>query len=498
MPKMSGVKHLRAGTVGLLGAIALAVAIALAGGSAFSATTAAPQASTNVVLIPGLHAPRYSDSHGIPPFPASDPQLAGYHYSELPVDAISPEALQGHDTVVLYGLRWSDLSAGAQAAVNAFARTGKVVIWDADSTPSQNYGSFVVPFTTSASGEGGGSHGGVVTFPAGSDPLASSDAGSPLYLDPAALVASTHLIGHMNVLNPSPGWAPALIAANTLIPAGGWVVGWGYGSTPDRTGMVIYSGMDADAFTDAATPNYAVKELAIELAAPFQRTPDTSCAPGCGPPQVPPTGGAAGSSPAGGTGPSTGGNATPPDSAPAGLGAPQSKTFAACALARPMPSAWVRGRIFLSLSTSVAAGIHAKVTTLDGKLVGSGVTTTPGHLRIAIDTRLLLSDRRTRLTAAVYVNAVKACSVATRIAVDNRAPRLRIVRSRLSERTRTLTLRASETAQLRITSGGRTLRRLQARRGRSVFVALPRTMRRITFTLVDRAGNRSTRTISWH
>ena len=392
---------MKSGRLALAGVAILALAAVLVSGALTRPAAAdSAQGSANVAVIPGFHAPHYSDTHGIPPFPAGDSQLSGYHYGELGVGAVTADALKAFDTVVLYGLKWSDLPSDAQAAINAFARTGKVVIWDADSTPSQDYGSFVNPFSTTASGEAGGSHGAVVTFPGGADPIASPDPSSALYLDPQALVASTHLIGHMSVMNAgATGWAPGLIAANSRITTGGWVLAWGYGSTADHTGMVVYSGMDADAFTDATTPNYAIKALALDLAAPFQRSADT-CSPNCTPPPVAPTGG----------GSAGGGSSGSGDSTPSGLGAPASQTFAQCSLARPAPHAWVRGNVALSLATSVAEGIHGSVLTTAGKIVGSGVTTTPGHLRLTVNTRLLPSDRRSTLTAVVYVNAVKACT----------------------------------------------------------------------------------------
>src|SRR5262249_40681471 len=47
---------------------------------------------------------------------------------------VTPAALAGLDTLVLYGVRWDSLDAGEHAAINAFAATRKVIIWDADST----------------------------------------------------------------------------------------------------------------------------------------------------------------------------------------------------------------------------------------------------------------------------------------------------------------------------------------------------------------------------
>ena len=273
--------------VASVAACLLAATAVLAGRSTIAhatATDAAP--SANVALVPGFHAPKYSPTESLPGFPTAE--ISGYHYGAVPLGSVTSANLSAYDTVVVYGLRWGDLSSSEQAAIDAFAKTGKVIIWDADSTGAQNYSSFVHPFTTKSSGAKSGSFGSVVQYPAGS-PLASSATSSPLYLDPAALVASTHLIGHMNVLvPPAADWSPGLIAANSKITELDWVVAWGYGSTASHAGMVIYSGIDADAFSDAATPNYAIKELAIQLAAPFSRTGDATCSPNCSPPPPPP------------------------------------------------------------------------------------------------------------------------------------------------------------------------------------------------------------------
>jgi hypothetical protein len=469
--------------VGVLAAVFVAAGIAGYGSLTRAAQAGSAETSANIALIPGAHAPHYSDTQSIPPFPKTDAQLSGYHFTDLPVSAVTPAALQPFDTIVLYGQHWSDLSGAVQGAINDFSRTHKVIIWDADSTGAQDYGSFAIPFSTLASNENAGSHGSVVTFPTGPDPIASPDPGSPVYLDPSALVASTHLIGHMNVMKQgAAGWLPGLIAANTPIPTGGWVLAWAYGSATDHTGLAIYSGMDADAFTDAASPNYAVKELAIELGAPFQQTADTTCAPNCSTPP-PPTNG--GGSTGGGTGGSTTGS-----SAPTGLGAPSSQTFALCSLTHAAPRNWVRGRVFLTLATSVANGIHGKATTAAGKVVGSGVTTSPGHVRIMVDTKRLPSDRRSSLIAGVYVNAVKACSVTVRLAVDNRVPTLRILQSKVTKSTRRVTVRASENLRLTILSGHRTVRRLYVRAGKKTALTLSRRLGTVTLVLIDRAGNR--------
>ena len=106
--------------------------------------------------------------------------------------------------MILYGLRWSSISANGQAALNAFAATHKVMIWDSDGTGPQNYGTFVQPFSTLASNASGKPQNSVVTFPTFAPPfvnfLASSDPSSPYYLDPSQLVSDASMINDMNAM----------------------------------------------------------------------------------------------------------------------------------------------------------------------------------------------------------------------------------------------------------------------------------------------------------
>jgi hypothetical protein len=474
------------------GAAVVAMAVLLAGSVGTGSAFAGSQASAKVLLIPGFDAPRYPGTNGIPSFPNNAPGLTGYQYAELPARSVTSSALSAYDTIVLYGLRWADLSPSAQAAVNGFARTGKVMIWDSDSTGSQDYSTFVHPFSTLASGETGSNAGSAVTFPNVPNPLASSDSSNPLYLAPGALVASTHLIGHMQAMKAGAAeWAPALIAANAQIPGGGWVLGWGYGSTGDHSGMVIYSGMDADAFNDTASTNYALKELQIELAATFNRAPDSSCAPGCAAPQVPAvgTGGVGGGGGAGGGG---GGGAG--GGGGSGSGDPPSGTFASCSLERKAPTSWVRGQVPLWLKTSAVNGINAQVVTADGKVVASGLPAN-GHLKLVVNTKMLPSNRQSELTGVVYVNSQKACSVSTRLRVDNQAPRVTLLKLRHQGDRTFVTLRSSEAARLTISVPGHKPRRFSVLTGKTITIVLTGSLRRGRLLLVDRAGNRTVRAL---
>ena len=440
-----------------VGLVLAAVILGLPSRSRGAAT--ATQASSNVVVIPGFAPAAYPGTQGVPPLPVSSPQLAAYHFSQLAPSQVTSSALAGYDTVVLYGIRWSDLSGTAQAAINAFASTRKVVIWDADDTGAQNYASFIQPFSTLASGGHGLPGASVVTYPTGADFLASDMASSPYFLDPQQLVSNPHMINHMSVMRTGTvNWAPGLKAANRSIPLGGWVVAWTYGTIRDHTGLLVYSGIDADAFTANLSPNYAVKELALDLAAPFSRTP----AP-CGPTCQPPSGG--------------------------GVGTP----YAAC---NPKaPKHWVHGRVHVAVKTSVAAGITARIITGSGRILASGPES--GDLvRLVVRTKKLPSNRTARLRAVVFVNGQKACVAPFRLKVDNTRPRFLRLATRGGS-PHLAYMRVSERVTLRIVAAHVHRRRVLIAARKSITLHLPTSVRRARLILTDRAGNTVKRRLVW-
>jgi hypothetical protein len=364
---------------------ALSLSIGLLHSSAGSrGATTTSQASVHVAVVQGFAPPTYPGYYGIPKLPVTDPQLSHFHFTQLSPSKVTTTNLHQFDTVLLYGIRWGSLSVTSQQAINTFAATGKVVIWDADDTGPQNWGTFIHPFTDAASGEHRHANDSVVSFPSGDNFLASSNSSSPYYLDPNQLVTDRNMINDMNAMQTgTAGWTPSLVAANKSISEGGWPVAWGYGVVPNHTGMTIYSGIDADAFADNLSPNYAVKELRLQLAAPFFRTPDTSCAPHCQPPGT------------------TGG---PP--------------FVTCKFAKRVPRGWVHGRVPIVLKTSVAAGIRGKVLTHSGKSIASA-REKRGFLRFGVPTRRLPSHRIAHLRASVYVHGQRACTKKFQLKVDN-------------------------------------------------------------------------------
>jgi len=260
------------------------------------------------------------------------------------------------------------------------------------------------------------------------------------------------------------GWTPALVAANKNIPQGAWPVAWSYGVVGNHTGLAIYSGIDADAFADALNPNYAVKELALQLGAQFRSTPDPSCAPNCE--QPPPSGG---------------------------------KPYATCSFAKRLPSGWVHGRVPILLRTSVAAGITGKILTRSGKTLVSVHGDQSGMLRFLLRTKRLRSNRTTRLRAAVYLNGQEACSKGFRLRVDNVRPRLLFLATSRRRGRVILTLRLSERSSLTIL-GRRDVnwphRKILAGR-RLITFNFPSRVHAATMRVRDRAGNQLVRQLHW-
>jgi hypothetical protein len=424
---------------------------------------AGSQPSSKVAVVPAFKPPNYPGNTGVPALPVTSPALAKYQFSELPTSMVTTAALKGYDTVILYGIRWSDISISAQAAINEFATTHKVLIWDSDGTGAQTYSTFVHPFSTLSSGQNyeGKPNDSVVSFSSGVNFLASNDPASPYYLNPYELVKDGDEINDMNAMKTgTANWRPALFAANQTIPNGGWVIAWSYGAIADQTGLTIYSGLDADSFTATGWKvNNPRKELAIELAAPFRSTP-ASCAPGC---HLPPPGGG--------------------------------QPYAACSFAKPLPKHWVHGRVTVVLKTSVAAGITGQIVTRSGRVVARG-TESKGLLRLVVRTKKLPSNRTSQLQAVVLVKGQPACRKPLRLSVDNVRPRLLQVTTARGA-VNLLSLRVSERSWLKIV--GRRVHRGTLRIGahRTIHLRFPPSVRTARLILRDRAGNTVVRRLVW-
>lgn len=428
----------------------------------------ATQSSVKVAVVPGYKAPVYPGYGGVGTFPAGNPRLSAYHFSQLPVSSLTPGKLAAYDTVVLYGLRWNTIPASGRAALNTFAATHKVMIWDSDGTGPQNYSTFVQPFSTLASNAGGKPQNSVVTFPkfAGGfvNFLASNDPNSPYYLDPVQLVSNASMINDMNAMKTgTKNWGPALEAQNKNIPNGGWPLAWSYGVIGNHTGLTLYSGLDADAIDNSdLNPNDLITEMLLELKAPFRTTPDTSCAPNCSPPPQP----------------------------------IQTATPTSCKFAKRVPKHWVHGSISISLKCNPASGVTARVlASASGPVVGSA-TEQSGVIHVRVNTRLLPTNHVSR-PVVVYGTAQQTKSKYFRLKVDNTPPRL----SSLKTSTRSghrVSFRVSEKSRMRIAGGGPRYRHwVSIARRRLIIATVPSSVRHAQLIIRDRAGNTVGRKLVW-
>lgn len=429
------------------------------------------QSSLNVAVVPGFKAPVYPGYSGVGRFPAGNSQLSAYHFSQLSPSKLTASGLAPYDTVILYGIRWNTISASGQAALNTFAATHKVMIWDADGTGPQDYSTFIQPFSTLASNASGTPQNSRVTFPTFENGfvnfLASSNPSSPYYLDPAELVGDPSMINDMNAMQPKTApnnWRPALIAQNAKISAPAWPIAWSYGVVGSHTGMTIYSGLDADAIGNTQlSPNDEISELVLELKAPFSTTPDPSCAPSCQPPPPLPQ---------------------PPPQPPK------------CKWAKSVPTHWVHGRASIWLTCSPAAGVVVAVRSTSGKTLASG-TETNGRIRLRINTRLLPTNRVSQVAVACSKGA-QFVSMFFRLKVDNTPPRLLYLRTGSTRSGRHALFRVSEKVQMRIVGGGPRFRHWTWVAGRKlVHATLPGRVRHARLILRDRAGNQRIRKLVW-
>lgn len=422
--------------------------------------------SSNVAVVPGFAPTAYPGFSGVPALPVN--LFPAYNFTELAASAVTPAALENYDTVLLYGIRWSDISDSAQAAINAFAAEHKVVIWDADATGAQEYSTFVHPFSTVSSGQAQGTDStreSVAYFLKKGSFLASSDPKSPYYLNPTQLVRDHDELNDMNAIKAeTPNWRPALLAANDAVDPAAWPIAWSYGVIGDHTGMTIYSGLDADAFPTNEILNNDRKELALDLAVPVRSVP-AACSPNCG----------LGSS-------------------------PTANPFASCELLK-LPRHWARGRVPLLVKTSDASSITAQIRTRSGRVLAVG-SATDGLAPLVVPTAKL-PNGTSRLQAWVLVRGVPACVNRFQVAKANTGrPRLLVLATSRDpvlhepDQLDLLTLRADQASSLTITAPHyRRTRKIPALK--VVQFAVPLRVRTAKLTLRDHAGRTVERIVSW-
>jgi hypothetical protein len=480
-----------------LGRVAGSVAVAYA-----LALLAPAAASADLAPVPSQHIAIVSENRpSLPPVPVGSSDGSWYSFASppfsfatLPTSALTPDTLAAYDTVLLYGVDWSGLSAAQQAAVNQFALTGKVVIWDADAVLPEggegDYTTFIHPFRTNATGAHASDNGeAAIVSGAPGNPLASAGAAdplvNPLYVDATALAMQRHAIGDMSVMAQPydmANWSGALIGQNKHLAGPGWVVAWGYGVTAQHAGMTIYSGIDGDALCRLSSStcgqpfNWARRVLYLQLAAPFYRgaapcAATGTCAPPPQPPPItgplPPGGGSGGGG--GGNGGTTGGG---------GL----------CRLAVPVPTRWLHKTVTVRVVTSVSAASGVSVTAASGRTIASAAFKGTTSATLHVDTTRLASNHADVLVARVANGSGVACTLRFTLHVDNTLPRA--VKLHLARRgkMRVVVFIPSEAVSARLLVHGRG-GVIHLRGGHRVALRIRLHVTSIRLVLSDRAGN---------
>lgn len=447
------------------GFAALLISAALLGFPAHSrGASGGGRPSNNVAVVPGFTPKPYPGFNGVPALPVTSPGVAKYHFSPLAPEGVTTAALSNYDTVILYGIRWSDIPSSGQAAINAFAAKHKVLIWDADATGSQAYSNFIHPFTTLSSGQSykGKPTDSVVYFAKNVDFLASSNPASPFYLDPTQLVHDRDELNDMNAIKTgTANWRPSILAANHGNPRGAWPIAWSYGVIGDHTGMTIYSGLDADAFPTQDKMNNDKKELALELAAPVRSTPDPSCASKCTLPTV-------------------------------SMGLP----FTTCGFSS-MPHHWAHGRVPVVVETSLAESITAQVLTGSGRVLASGNELTGNQVPLVIPTGKLPANRSSQLQARVLVYGAPACTNRFQVIKSKSRPGLLLLATSLGTR-HLLTLRVNHTSYMKVIARHLHWRTNRVSAHKIVQFSLAASVRKATLVIHDQAGHTLKRSLIWH
>ncbi len=163
-----------------------------------------------------------------------------------------------------------------------------------------------------------------------------------------------------------------------------------------------------------------------------------------------------------------------------------------------VPTGWVHGRVPIALKASVAAGITGRVLAPSGRLLASG-TESGSLIHLGVKTRLLRSNRASRLRAIVYFNGQQACpALSFRLKVDNTPPRLSFLRTTTDGHLRLASFKVSEKSQMRIEGGGSKYRRWVGISGHRVINALLSLhVHKARLIVRDRAGNTIARKLVW-
>lgn len=226
-----------------IAAAALFLAAALAPLALPTTTKALPE-SSQVALVGGE-----SVVNGGGLFHASA-AFSSFAFTTLAPASLTTATLAAFDTVVLnvgsggMTCTTTTLTSAAKTALVDFVHAGgKLVIYDSECTPQNDYAWLPYPFTTNNPGAAGAS-GTLVIVEENS--LSCSDAAQPCYVDVAAVGSQTDAVGDSNVVvTQDPNWCGDLKATNV-----NGIVGFNHMYATYGSGLLVYNGLDVDLLGD--------------------------------------------------------------------------------------------------------------------------------------------------------------------------------------------------------------------------------------------------------
>jgi len=167
-----------------------------------------------------------------------------FQFTNLAVSSVSTANLSGYDTLVLLEVTTDSFTSQQQTDINNFVDNGgKLIIYDSDATPGNDYSWLLRPFTTSPPCPNCGLFGGTLTI-VEDDTLGSNDSASPLYINTSEIPPNTDAVGDANVIATNdPAWFGHMQATNARGQTG-WT--HAYAESPSGKGVILYNGLDTD------------------------------------------------------------------------------------------------------------------------------------------------------------------------------------------------------------------------------------------------------------
>ena len=175
--------------------------------------------------------------------PTSGGGFDQFQFSNLAPSSISAASLAALDTLVFIqvGDTATRFTQVQKAEINSWVSAGgKLIIYDSDACPAQDYSWLTYHFETDNPGQLGASGGTLEVVE--DNTLSSSDPASPYYVDTSAIATGTDAVGDANVITSKDShWYGDMEATNAHK-----VTGWVHAYATPGSGLVIYNGLDSD------------------------------------------------------------------------------------------------------------------------------------------------------------------------------------------------------------------------------------------------------------